>query len=63
MDPGEKPASPKQETAQSLGAISSDVAARLIEPPSVTARKYLTAVDSIMPDLRPALPKIEAGIG
>jgi len=31
-----------------LGAIRSDAAACLIEPHSVTSRKYLTAADSIM---------------
>jgi hypothetical protein len=31
-----------------LGAIRSEAAACLIEPHSVTSRKYLTAADSIM---------------
>jgi hypothetical protein len=46
-----------------LGAIRSEVAAFLIEPLSVTARKYLTAVDSIMLGPRFGLPKSAAGLG
>jgi hypothetical protein len=50
-----------------LGAIRSDAAACLIEPLSVTARKYLTAVDSIIRPLgsgsAQALLKILAGAG
>jgi hypothetical protein len=46
-----------------LGAIRSEVAAFLIEPLSVPARKYRTAVDSIMLGPRLGLLKIAAGFG
>jgi hypothetical protein len=47
-----------------LGAIRSDAAACLIEPLSVTARKYLTAVDSIIrSSVCTCLLKIMAGDG
>ena len=48
-----------------LGAIRKDAAACLIEPDSVTSRKYLMAVDSIIRTFpRPTqLPKDTAGAG
>ena len=48
-----------------LGAIRKDAAACLIEPDSVTSRKYLMAVDSIIRTFpTPAqLPKDTAGAG